>query len=105
MNIEKIENVINNISTGYEPTKEITNNGISIKYNCCYFDMFLNNEQLEVNAYITMDYDTYFNQESVNYLNSITSNWNIYKNELKFKFKPKDEKELEGILTHLLLRF
>ena len=103
MNIEQIENVINNMPTGYESRKEITDNNINIKYDSCSFDMFLNDSQLEVNACIILDYRSCFNQESVNYLNSITSSWQIYKNELDFKFNPKDEKELESILTHLLL--
>ena len=38
----------------------------------------------------------------LNFLNSITSYWSIYKHWLEFKFTPKNKLELEATLKELL---
>ena len=41
-------------------------------------------------------------QENVDYLNSITSYWSIYKHWIEFYYKPKNVEELEATLYQLL---
>ena len=41
-------------------------------------------------------------QENVNFLNSITSYWSIYKHWIEFNCKPNNEEELETTIKELL---
>lgn len=97
---EQIESVIEDmLSRGYTPdSKTVKDNRISLQYGGCEFTLNIENNQLVVDAYISIDYHTLFDQEDVDWLNSVTNHWKIYKNSLTFSFTPNDEKELETTL-------
>lgn len=65
-----------------------------------YFEF--GNAGLNVRAVLKLDYKLTFDQENVNFLNSITTYWSIYKHWLEFKFTPKNEEDLENTLLQLL---
>ena len=103
MNKEQIEKIIESLTkSGYTPEcKTVTNNEISLKYGDCEFELNTKNRQLVVKTYIFLDYYTLFGQDDVDYINSISDTWQIYKHCICFEFKPKAEKELEEAIFML----
>ena len=68
----------------------------------CMFYFYFENSGLNVRAVLKLDYKLTFDQENVDYLNSITSYWSIYKHWIEFYFKPNNEEELETTIYQLL---
>ena len=105
MNKEQLEKIIENLSKeGYQlANKTIKNNDlIKLDFGCCKFTFNFKNESLLIEASILFEYGTTFDQENVDYLNSITSYWSIYKHWIEFNYKPNNEEELEATLYQLL---
>lgn len=105
MNKEKIEKIIENLAkNGYHlDNKTIKDNLIKLNFgNYCKFTFHLENEPLLIEAIMPIEYGVTFDQENVNFLNSITTYWSIYKHWLEFKFTPKSEEDLENTLLQLL---
>ena len=104
MNKEMVEKIISNLSEqGYNiERKEIKENSIHLDYGDCMFYFNFENTGLIIKSVLKLDYRSTFDQENVNYLNSITSYWSIYKHWIEFNYKPKNEEELENTLKELL---
>lgn len=104
MNKETVEKIISNLSEqGYNlERKEIKENAIHLDYGDCMFYLNFENTGLIIKAVLKLDYRLTFDQENVNYLNSITSYWSIYKHWIEFNYKPNNEEELENTLKELL---
>lgn len=81
MNKETIETIIANLAEkGYNiKRKEIKDKTIHVDYGDCMFDFEFGNAGLNVRTVLRLDYRLTFDQENVDYLNSITSYWSIYK--------------------------
>ena len=82
--------------------KEIGASPIYVDYGDCMFYFEFGNAGLNVRAVLKLDYKLTFDQENVDYLNSITSYWSIYKHWIEFYYKPNNEEELEATLYQLL---
>lgn len=104
MNKETIEKIIANLDEkGYHiERKEIKDKTIHVDYGDCMFYFEFGNAGLNVRAVLRLDYRLTFDQENVDYLNSITSYWSIYKHWIEFNYKPNTEEELEATLYQLL---
>lgn len=104
MNKETIETIITNLAKkGYNTErKEIGASPIYVDYGDCMFYFYFENSGLNVRAVLKLDYKLTFDQENVDYLNSITSYWSIYKHWIEFYYKPKNVEELEATLYQLL---
>ena len=104
MNKETIETIIANLAKkGYNiERKEIKDKTIYVDYGDCMFYFEFGNAELNVRAVLKLDYKLTFDQENVDYLNTITSYWSIYNNWIRFVYVPKDEQELEDTLLQLL---
>lgn len=81
MNKETIETIIANLAEkGYNiERKEIKDKTIYVDYGDCMFYFEFGNAELNVRAVLKLDYKLTFDQENVDYLNSITFYWSIYK--------------------------
>ena len=82
--------------------KEIGDGNIYADFGDCMFYFYFENSGLNVRAVLKLDYKLTFDQENVDYLNSITSYWSIYKHWIEFYFKPNNEEELETTIYQLL---
>lgn len=104
MNKETIETIIANLAEkGYNiERKEIGASPIYVDYGDCMFYFEFGNAGLNVRAVLKLDYKLTFDQKNVDYLNSITSYWSIYKHWIEFYYKPKNVEELEATLYQLL---
>lgn len=105
MNKEIIEKIIEYlVKNGYHlANKTIKDDLIELDFgNYCKFTFNLKNEPLLIKAVMRLEYGTSFDQENVNFLNSITSYWEIYKHWLEFNFTPKNEDDLKNTLLQLL---
>lgn len=104
MNKEQIEKIIENLSKeGYHlVNKTINDDLIKLDFGDCKFTFNFKNEHLVIEVVTPLDYRMSFDQENVNFLNSITDYWEIYKHWITFNFIPKNEQELEATLKELL---
>ena len=106
MNTETIEMIIANLAKqGYEfkpERKEIKDKTIYVNYGDCMFYFEFGNAGLNVRVVLKLDYKLTFDQDNVDYLNSITSYWSIYKHWIEFNYKPNNEDELRATLKQLL---
>lgn len=73
-----------------------------LEYGDCRFTLNFNRNPMSIDAVLRLDYRVTFDQENVDFLNSITNYWSIYKHWIAFNFKPKNEKNLENTLYDLL---
>ena len=86
MNKEQIEKIIENLTKeGYHLANKT-----------------IEDDLIKLDSVMPIDYRVTFDQDNVNFLNSITSYWSIYKHWLEFKFTPKNKLELEATLKELL---
>lgn len=104
MNKETVEKIISNLSEqGYNvERKEIKENAIHLNYGDCMFYFNFENSGLTIKSVLKLDYRATFDQENVDFLNSITSYWSIYKHWIEFNYKPNNGEELESTLKKLL---
>jgi hypothetical protein len=104
MKQEQIEKIIENLDKkGHHlVNKTINENSIVLEYGDCRFTLNFNRNPMSINAVLRLDYRVTFDQENVDFLNSITNYWSIYKHWIAFNFKPKNEKDLEDTLYDLL---
>lgn len=104
MKPEQIEKIIENLDEqGYHlVNKTINENSIVLEYGDCRFTLNFNRSPMSIDAVLRLDYRVTFDQENVDFLNSITNYWSIYKHWIVFNFKPKNEKDLEDTLYNLL---
>lgn len=104
MNKEQIEEIIKNIAeSGHVlENKTITDTSVSLIYYNCNFSLNLKGTELVVEVNIAFGYHTLFYQEDVDWLNSITDDWDIYNHCISFSFTPKDNEELKKILLRCI---
>lgn len=104
MKPEQIEKIIENLDEqGYHlANKTINENSIVLEYGDCRFTLNFNRSPMSIDAVLRLDYRVTFAQENVDFLNSITNYWSIYKHWIAFNFKQKNEKDLEDTLYNSL---
>lgn len=107
MNKEQIEDIIKSLEEReYEVVlKTYTGNSVSFYYNNHAFIIDYNSAKTVVGVGIRLDVYSTFNQKDVDWLNSITDRWEIYKYCISFSSTVESEEELEKLLLHCVEYF
>lgn len=107
MNKEQIEDIIKDLEKReYEVVlKTYTGNSVSFYCNNHAFTIDYNGAKPVVGVCICLDVYSTFNQKDVDWLNSITDRWEIYKYCISFSSTVESEEELEKLLLHCIEYF
>lgn len=107
MNKEQIEDIIKDLEKrGYDVVlKTYTDNIVSFYCNERAFTIDYNSAKPVVGVGICLDVYSTFNQQDVDWLNSITDRWEIYKYCISFSSTVESEEELEKLLVHCVEYF
>ena len=107
MNKEQIEDIIKSLENrGYEVRfKTYEDNIVSFYCNEHAFTIDYNSAKPVVGVGIYLDVYSTFNQKDVDWLNSITDRWEMYKYRISFSSTVESEEELENVLLHCVEYF
>lgn len=107
MNKEQIEDIIKSLEEReYEVVlKTYTGNSVSFYCNNHAFTIDYNSAKPVVGVGIYLDVYSTFNQQDVDWLNSITDRWEMYKYRISFSSTVESEEELEKLLVHCVEYF
>ena len=107
MNKEQIEDIIKDLENrGYDVVlKTYTDNIVSFYCNKHAFTIDYNGAKPVVGVGIRLDVYSTFNQQDVDWLNSVTGRWEIYKHCISFSSTVESEEELEKLLLHCIEYF
>lgn len=107
MNKEQIEDIIKNLEThGYEVKyKAYTDNSVSFQCNTHIFTIDYNSTRPVVGVGIRLDVYSTFNQKDVDWLNSITDHWEMFRYCIDFSFVAESKQKLEDVLLHCVEYF
>lgn len=107
MTKEQIEDIIRDLEKrGYEVVlKTYTDNSVSFYCNKHAFTIDYNGAKPVVGVGIYLNVYSTFNQQDVDWLNSITDRWEMYKYCISFSSTVKNEQELEELLVHCVEYF
>lgn len=107
MNKEQIEDIIKDLEKReYEVVlKTYTGNSVSFYCNNHAFTIYYNSVKTIVGVGIRLGVWSVFNQKDVDWLNSITDRWEIYKYCISFSFVAESKQELENVLLHCVEYF
>ena len=104
MNKEQVEDIIKSLEEReYEVVlKTYTGNSVSFYCNNHAFTIDYNSAKTVVGVGIRLDVYSTFNQKDVDWLNSITDRWEIYKYCITFSFVAESKQELGNVLLHCI---
>lgn len=107
MTKEQIEDIIKSLENrGYEVRfKTYEDNIVGFYCNEHAFTIDYNGAKPVVGVGICLDVYSTFNQQDVDWLNSITDHWEMYKHCITFSFIAKSKQELENVLLHCVEYF
>ena len=107
MNKEQIEDIIKDLEKRkYEVVlKTYTGNSVSFYCNKHAFTIDYNGAKPVVGVGIYLNVYSTFNQKDVDWLNSITNRWEMYKYCISFSSTVESEEELEKLLVHCIEYF
>lgn len=107
MNKEQIEDIIKDLEKReYEVRfKTYEDNIVGFYCNEHTFTIDYNGAKPVVGVGIRLDIYSTFNQQDVDWLNSITDRWEIYKYCITFSFVAESKQELENVLLHCVEYF
>ncbi len=107
MNKEQIEDIIKDLENrGYDVVlKTYTDNIVSFYCNKHAFTIDYNSAKPVVGVGICLDVYSTFNQKDVDWLNSVTDRWEMYKYCISFSSTVESEEELEKLLVHCVEYF
>lgn len=107
MNKEQIEDIIKDLEKReYEVVlKTYIGNSVSFYCNNHAFTIGYNSVKTVVGVGIRLGVWSVFNQKDVDWLNSITDSWEIYKHCISFSSTVENEQELEKLLVHCVEYF
>lgn len=107
MNKEQIEDIIKGLENrGYKVVlKTYTGNSVSFHCNEHIFTIDYNSAKTVVGVGIRLGVYSTFNQKDVDWLNSITGSWEMYKYCISFSFVTESKQELENVLLHCVEYF
>jgi hypothetical protein len=107
MNKEQIEDIIKDLENrGYDVwLKTYTDNIVSFYCNEHAFTIDYNSVKTVVGVGICLDVYSTFNQQDVDWLNSVTDRWEMYKYCISFSSTVENEEELEKLLLHCVEYF
>lgn len=107
MTKEQIEDIIKDLKKReYEVVlKTYTDNSVSFYCDKHAFTIDYNRARTVVGVGIRLGVWTTFNKKDVDWLNSITDSWEIYKYCINFSSTVENEQELEKLLLHCIEYF
>lgn len=107
MTKEQIEDIIRDLEKrGYEVRfKTYEDNIVGFYCNEHAFTIDYNSAKIIVGVGIRLGVYSTFNQKDVDWLNSITDSWEIYKYCISFSSTVESEEELEKLLVHCVEYF
>lgn len=107
MNKEQIEDIIKSLeNSGYKVEyNRRTDNSVLFQCNKHIFSINYRGPEPVVDVGICLGVYSTFNQDNVDWLNSITSYWEIYRNCVCFSFTAKSGQELEDTLLRCVKGF
>ena len=107
MNKEQIEDIIKGLEEReYEVVlKTYTGNSVSFYCNNHAFTIDYNSAKTVVGVGIRLGVYSTFNQKDVDWLNSITDYWEMYKYCIGFSFVAESKQKLEDVLLHCVEYF
>ena len=107
MNKEQIEDIIKDLEKReYEVRfKTYGDNIVGFYCNEHAFTIDYNNAKTVVDVGICLDVYSTFNQKDVDWLNSVTDRWEMYKYCISFSSIVESEEELEELLLHCIEYF
>lgn len=107
MNNKQIEDIIKDLENrGYEVRfKTYEDNIVGFYCNEHAFTIDYNSAKPVVGVGIRLGVYSTFNQKDVDWLNSITDRWEIYKHCITFSSTVENEQELEKLLLHCIEYF
>lgn len=107
MTKEQIEDIIRDLEKrGYEVRfKTYEDNIVGFYCNEHAFTIDYNSAKPVVGVGIRLGVYSMFNQKDVDWLNSITDRWEIYKYCITFSFVAESKQELENVLLHCVEYF
>lgn len=107
MTKEQIEDIVRNLEKRkYEVVlKTYTGNSVSFYCNKHAFTIDYNGAKPVVGVGIRLGVYSTFNQKDVDWLNSITDRWEIYKYCISFSFVAESKQKLEDVLLHCIEYF
>lgn len=107
MTKEQIEDIIKSLENrGYEVRfRTYEDNIVSFYCNKHAFTIDYNSAKPVVGVGIRLGVWSVFNQKDVNWINSITDNWEMYKYCISFSSTVESEEELEKLLLHCVEYF
>ena len=107
MTKEQIEDVIKNLEKREYEVRFKTYEGNTVSFHCNehIFEIDYNSTKTVVGVGICIDVRTSFNQQDVDWLNSVTDCWEMYKYCISFSSVVENEQELEKLLVHCIEYF
>lgn len=107
MTKEQIEDIIKDLENSkYDVVlKTYTDNIVSFYCNEHAFTIDYNSSRPVVGVGIYLDIYSTFNQKDVEWLNSITDRWEMYKYCISFSSTVESKEELEKLLLHCIEHF
>jgi len=107
MNKEQIEDIIKDLEKReYEVRfKTYEDNIVGFYCNEHAFTIDYNSAKPVVGVGIYLDVYSTFNQQDVDWLNSITDRWEMYKYCISFSFVAESKQELENVILHCVEYF
>lgn len=107
MNKEQIEDIIKDLEKReYKVVlKTYTGNSVSFYCNNHAFTIDYNGAKPVVGVGIRLGVYSTFNQKDVDWLNSITDRWEMYKYCISFSFVAESKQELENVILHCIEYF
>ena len=107
MTKEQIEDIIKCLENrGYEVRfKTYTDNSVSFHCNEHIFTIDCEGAKPVVGVGICLGVYSTFNQKDVDWLNSITDHWEMYKYCIDFSFVAESKQKLEDVLLHCIEYF
>lgn len=107
MTKEQIEDVIKNLEKREYEVRFKTYEGNIVSFYCNEhaFTIDYNSAKPVVGVGICLDVYSTFNQQDVDWLNSVTDRWEMYKYCISFSSVVENEQELEKLLLHCIEYF
>lgn len=107
MTKEQIEDIIKSLENrGYEVRfKTYEDSIVSFYCNKHAFTIDYNSAKPVVGVGIRLDVYSTFNQKDVDWLNSVTDRWEMYRYCITFSFVTESNQELENVLLHCIEYF
>lgn len=107
MSTTRIDEIIEYLTNNGLAPEDFERNNISacLNYDSYYIDIDLIGSELNTEFLAPLDRHTGFGQSCVNFINSFTTDWEIYEGYLKIRFNTKDKQNLLDTLERCIARF